>query len=238
MATAALLALAACTQAPAPVDPSVITSRSDAWEEALNAKDIEALVALYTGDARLMPPDGATVSGSEAVREIFGGMIDAGVGVTLTTVEAAVSGDMGHNIGTYTTSVGGEVVDTGKFVEIWQRGDDGMWRIAADIWNSDGAQEAAAEDHSHMMIVHIVEDGDYWMDAWRGEDSRRKLFTDNGASHVRTFRSADNPNLTGLVIGIEDLAALRAMLASAEGAAAAAADGVDIDNITVLMETR
>jgi len=53
---AAFFVIAACSQAPQSADPSVITSRSDNWETALNAKDVDALVELYTTDARLMPP--------------------------------------------------------------------------------------------------------------------------------------------------------------------------------------
>jgi len=37
--------LAGCNQAPPAADPSVITSRSAAWEAALNAGDVDALVA-------------------------------------------------------------------------------------------------------------------------------------------------------------------------------------------------
>ncbi len=232
-----VLVLTGCNQAAPPADPSVITSRSDAWEAALNAADIDALVALYTSDARLLPPNGEIVSGSAAVRTEFGGMIDAGLGGELTSVEAMVSGDMGYNVGTYTLTDGDNLVDTGKFIEVWHRGDDGVWRIANDIWNSDGAMAAEAHANIHLMILHEVENGDRWMAAWRGEDSRHKLFMDNGAAYVHTFRSADDPNLTGLVVNVSDMDAFQAMLESEEGRAAAAADGVDMESMNLLIET-
>jgi hypothetical protein len=56
-----------------------------------------------------------------------------------------------------------------------------------------------------------VENAEHWLAAWRGEDSRHKLFRDNGAAHVHTFQNAANPNLTGLVIAINDMAAFEAM---------------------------
>lgn len=234
-----ILMITACNQAPTPADPSLITSGSDAWEAALNAGNIDALVALYTSDARIMPPDGQMESGRDAVRAIFAGMIDAGFSGALTTVEASVSGDIGYNVGTFELTAGGEHVDTGKFIEIWKRGDDGVWRIASDIWNSDGAMIAAAgPTHTHVMILHQVEDGDHWMAAWRGDDSRHQMFEANGAAHVHTFRNADNPNLTGLVVAVSDMDAFQTMLDSEEGRAAAAADGVDIDAMTLLMETK
>ncbi len=64
------------------------------------------------------------------------------------------------------------------------------------------------------------------------------MFTDNGAKRVHTFRSADNPNLTGLVIGVRDMDALNAMLSSEEGQAAAAEDGVRMDTIVRLTESK
>ncbi len=237
--TSVLLIIAACDQTQAPVDPSVITSRSDAWEAALNAKDADALADLYTSDTRLMPPGEEMASGRDAARAIFGGMIDAGIGGTLTSVEAKVNGDTGYNAGVYKLMTGDTLVDTGKFIEVWQRGDDGQWRISNDIWNSDGTVAAAddGEGNPHMLIVHDVADGDHWMAAWRGEDSRHQLFEKNGAAHVHTFRSADDPNVTALIVAVTDMDALRAMLESEEGQAAAAEDGVDMESMSVLMES-
>ncbi|MBT8089890.1 MAG: DUF3225 domain-containing protein [Gammaproteobacteria bacterium] len=234
---ALFLMLTACSQAPQSADPSVITSRSDTWETALNAKDIDALVELYTTDARLMPPNTEAMSGHDAVRSMFGGMIDAGMSGELTTIEAVVSGDIGYRVGIYELQSADEVVDTGKFMETWRRDGDGQWRIVNDIWNSNGAMHADMP-MTHLMIMHEVDDAEKWLAAWRGEDSRHKLFAANGAAHVHTFRSADNPNLTGLVIAVNDMDALDAMLASEEGMAAAAEDGVRRDTMTVLGEAK
>ena len=234
---AAFIMVTACSQAPQSADPSVITSRSDNWETALNAKDVDALVELYTTEARLMPPNDEAMSGHDAVRSMFGGMIDAGLSGELTTVEAMVSGDIGYNLGVYELQSGDEVVDTGKFMETWRRDEDGQWRIANDIWNSNGAMQADMP-MTHMMIMHEVADAEKWLSAWRGEDSRHKLFAENGAAHVHTFRSADNPNLTGLVIAVNDMDALDAMLTSEEGMAAAAEDGVKRDTMKVLGEAK
>lgn len=235
----ALLVIAACNQASQPADPSVLTSRSEAWEAALNAKDIDALADLYTGDARVMPPNREISTGRDAVRAEFGAMIDAGLVGELTSVEAMVSGDFGYNVGTYTLRAGDDVVDTGKYTEIWHRGDDGQWRMANDIWNSDHAMAAADQGpRMHLMIMHEVDDAEKWKAAWRGENSRHQLFAENGAKHVHTFQSADNPNLTGLVIAVDDMDALNAMLGSEEGVAAAAEDGVKADTMAVLPEVK
>jgi uncharacterized protein (TIGR02246 family) len=216
----------------------VITSRSDAWEAALNAADTDAIVDFYTSDARLLPPNGEMSSGKDAVRAVFGGMIEAGIGGDLTSIDAVVVGDIGYNVGTYTLTSGDALVDRGKFIETWSRGSDGQWRIANDIWNSDlPLATSETEPHSaHVMILHEVENAEHWLAAWRGEDSRHKLFRDNGAAHVHTFQNAADPNLTGLVIAINDMAAFEAMLASEEGQAAAAEDGVKMDTMIIMSE--
>ena len=229
------LMIIGCEQGPPPTDPSVILARSAAWEAALNTKDIDAMVALYESNARLLPPNGEMISGSAAVRNIFGGMIDAGLSGELESVETVVSGDIAYNIGTYTLMSGDTQVDIGKYMETWHRGDDGQWRYTNDMWSSD-MSVASEADNAHIMIVHEVDDGERWLAAWRGEDSRHKLFTDNGAAHVHTFQNADNPHLTGLVISVNDTDALNAMLESEEGQAAAIADGVRVDTIEVLAE--
>jgi hypothetical protein len=63
------------------------------------------------------------------------------------------------------------------------------------------------------------------------------LFKANGVPHVHVLQNADDPNLTGLILGVSDMAALKAMLESEEGQAAAAEDGVKWDTVIMLTET-
>ncbi len=233
----ALLA-AACSKAPAPADPSELTARSDAWEAALNAPDLDALVELYTADARIMPPDGEISTGRDAAGAAFGSMIDAGLGGRTDIVEARISGDVGYIVGTYVITAGDNTVDRGKYTEIWKRDTDGQWRIASDIWNSDGPVEPAMHggERTHMLIVHEVDDGAHWLAAWRGENSRHTLFEQNGAAHVHTMQDPENPNLTALIISVADMEKLNAMLTSDEGLAAAAEDGVKTETMQVLLQ--
>jgi len=229
--------IAACNQGAPSTDTSGITSGSQAWEDALNAGDIDAVVGVYTSDARVMPPNGKTSSGSDAIRAAFGPMIEGGLSVDLTPVEVAASGDIGYNVGTYVLTAGDEQVDVCKYMETWQRGRDGTWRLANDMYNSDmPAMAGGGGDNTHVMIVHEVDDAERWLAAWRGEDSRHHLFKENGAAHVHTLQSADNPNLTGLVISVSDMDAFSAMLGSEAGMAAAAEDGVKADTMIMLTD--
>jgi ketosteroid isomerase-like protein len=232
----------ACTQSPPSTDPSVITDRGEEWEAALNAKDIGALVELYEVDARIMAPNRPVAVGRAAVAEEFGAMIEAGFSVDLTSIEAVVSGDYGYNVGTYVLTDGDTQIDTGNYMESWHRGDDGQWRYTNDIYNSNLPVPAPApkpmKSMEHLMITHEVEDASRWLDAWRGEDSRHKMFRENGAAHVHTFQNAENPNLTGLVIAVKDMAALTTMLNSEKGITAAAYDGVKADTMKVFTQAK
>jgi len=144
------LMMMGCNQAPMSADPSVLSARTEAWEAAFNAEDIDALVMIYTSDTRLLPPNGEIATGRDAVRAIFGGLIDAGISGDLTSIDAKVSGDMGYDIGTYTLMDGDTLVDTGKFIEIFHRGDDGEWRITDDMWSSNLPAAAPMEEDAVM----------------------------------------------------------------------------------------
>lgn len=231
------LLLGACNQADMTTDTTLGSAHSAKWVSLLNAKDIDGLVALYTDDARVMPPNGPMKMGHDAVREEFGAMIDAGISGTLTSIESKALGDIGYNIGTYELQMGGDTIDTGKWIETWERGEDGQWRISADIWNSDNpVAPPESMVMTHMLGTHRVGNAEVWLAAWRGEDGRRTDFAANGAPHVHVMQSPDDPNLTGLFIGLSDPDAFEAWLNSKEGQAAAAEDTVDMSTLTLLME--
>ena len=56
-----------------------------------------------------------------------------------STIEIAEAGDMAHDIGTYKLSfkpAQSGIEDLGKYVIVWIK-EDGDWKAAADIFNSD-----------------------------------------------------------------------------------------------------
>jgi len=144
------LMILGCNQAPVSTDTSTVVAATEAWEAALNAKDVDALVALYTSDARVLPPGGEMESGSDAIRTTFSGIIDAGISGELTSIESKISGDLAYDVGTLTLRIDGEVIGTGKFIVTMRRGDHGEWLITNDIWNMDAAPAAPAEEDAPM----------------------------------------------------------------------------------------
>ena len=116
------------------------------FEEAFNSGDGAAVGALYTEAAAILPPDGARVDGSAAIAEFWQGAIDAGLkDLDLQTLEVLDAGDLAVEVGkvslTTTGSVGKSVPVAGKYIVVWQLGDDGSWRLHRDIWNLDPASQ-------------------------------------------------------------------------------------------------
>ncbi len=141
----ALLAFHCSKQTPdtRAADEAAIRSISPNWFKAYNAGDVNGVVALYAEDAVVNAPNAPAARGHDAIREFLTKDIagSRAAGITLIagpTTDAAVSGDLGWEWGTFTvTDKSGATVDRGKYVTVYGR-KDGKWQIIRDIWNSDG----------------------------------------------------------------------------------------------------
>jgi len=233
---ALMLALAFSVTACAPQDQSAeLTALTDGWETALNAGDLDALVALYADDCVLMPPNVELTTGQGAARGAFGEMIAAGQTGALDTITATAAGDVGYHTGTYwIKDANGTIIDRGKYMEGWQK-IGGEWKIVHDIWNSDLAPFASA---TTLAITHDVKDGDHWLAAWQGENSRRKMFAKHGVANVRVFQNPDTQTQIGILVDLTDMEAFQAFLNSEEGVAAKAEDGVIDKGMRMYMEVK
>jgi uncharacterized protein (TIGR02246 family) len=235
LALAVLLAASAACAPQGSQPGSVLEALGEQWEAALNAGDVDGIVALYTEDCRLLPPNSELLSGREAVRQEFGGMIAAGLGGELETIEAVTAADIGYRVGTYTlTSADGAVVDRGKFMESW-RNVDGAWKMANDIWNSDMPATTAG---TTMIVTHEVEDFDRWLAAWQGEDSRHDMFAEHGVPGTRLFRNVDEPDTIAVLMEVADMEAMQEFMSSAEVEAAKSEDGVKSATMRSYLEVK
>ena len=231
---ALLITFAACAQQGAQPS-STIEAFAGQWETALNAGDVDGIVALYTDDCRIMPPNSPAVTGHEAARAEFASMIDAGLGIQLKTIAAVSAADLGYRVGTYALNApDGAVIDRGKYVEVW-RNVNGAWKIADDIWNSDMPAAAAG---TTMIVTHGVEDFDHWLAAWQGEDSRHEMFAEHGVPSTRLFQNLDDPNMVAVLLEVADMDAMQAFLSSPEGATAEAEDGVKVPTMKSYAEIK
>jgi len=115
-----------------------IATTNRTFEEAILSRNIDALDAVYTANARILPPGGEMVSGRENVKTFWRGAI-AGLNVgsvQLETVDFEVSGETGYEIGRATLNFagGGAPPMVAKYVVIWKK-EDGAWKWHVDIWN-------------------------------------------------------------------------------------------------------
>src|SRR5688572_3983789 len=123
-------------------DPErAIRALSDTFVRHFNAGEADQLVqAVYTEDARLLPPNLPMIAGQSRIGEAFREFLGAGMGdLTIETyeIEVADSGDLAYGIGTF--SLGRPAPDRGKFVEVYRRQPDGSWKCVVDMFSSDEA---------------------------------------------------------------------------------------------------
>ena len=104
---------------------------------ALAEGDARAIAAMYTEDARLLPPNARVVQGREAVEKFWKETVAAGVvGIELITVEVDVLGDTLVEQGrSRILGKAKSIIDEGKYLVVWKR-IDGKWKLHRDIWNS------------------------------------------------------------------------------------------------------
>jgi uncharacterized protein (TIGR02246 family) len=108
--------------------------------QAFDAGNAAAVAALYTEDARLLPPDATDIGGRAAIQKFWQGFIDDGLkDLTLQTTDVETSGDLAYEIGNFSVQEpaddSGMTTITGNYLVVWKRGTDGQWRLHVDTWN-------------------------------------------------------------------------------------------------------
>ena len=118
--------------------------QSDAqFVEAFNRGDFDTLETLHEENAMLLAPDApASVGGSEAVVQGFREMWDAGWrNLSLSSVEIGADDNLAYHVGRVESDVPTKEGSTkrvaGKYVDIYRRGDDGLWKVHLTIYNMD-----------------------------------------------------------------------------------------------------
>ena len=104
--------------------------------DAMNAGDLDALVALYEPQATLSPQPGTFVTGAAAIRAALGAFVAAKPKMALTSKTIAQSGDIAMTSGRWelkgTGPDGKPMAMAGQSVEVVRRQADGTWRYVID----------------------------------------------------------------------------------------------------------
>jgi len=112
------------------------------FEEAIARGDAAACAAVYTDDAKILPPDSPALTGKQAAQGLWQSIIDMGVkGISLQTLELEEMGDGAVERGAATIDIQGEggqtIQASAKFIVLWRRQADGAWKWHWDCFNFD-----------------------------------------------------------------------------------------------------
>lgn len=134
------LFLAAAAAAPSPeAEAAAIAAQSARFSRAYVEEDIDTLVSIYTEDGVAGPPGRGFVRGREALRRYW--TVPPGSDVIrhrAVPEEIVVEGPLAYDWGHYSgaTVADGETREfRGKYLIVWRKGEDGLWRMAQDMWS-------------------------------------------------------------------------------------------------------
>lgn len=113
------------------------------WGEAVEERNLDAIVDLFAEDGRIMPPNAETAMGRDSIRQTWQGILELpelDFSFEPTDVTVAESGDLAYAIGTYRLTFQSEdqeepTQDSGKYVDIWEKV-DGEWKVMVETYNS------------------------------------------------------------------------------------------------------
>jgi len=131
-ATAATMA--AVSSGPAP-DVGALQKRIDQWLDGYNKADVAQMMDVFSDDFTLDDEGAPGILDKAQTTRIYGGLFAKyDTHIQGITDELRASGDMafdrGHYIITLTPKGGGTtIVHKGHFLEVWERGKDGAWKV-------------------------------------------------------------------------------------------------------------
>jgi ketosteroid isomerase-like protein len=132
------------------MERSTFEATTKAFHDALRADDADALFVHVAEDVVLMPPGEAAVYSKGAMREWYAGFLATyrTASLVLSNPEVFVTDDWAVELGTYEWGLlpitgGDPLVDHGSYMQLWEKGADGQWLFAREIWNSSGPASPA-----------------------------------------------------------------------------------------------
>ena len=110
-----------------------------AVEEAFHEGNADAISRMYTEDAKLFMPGAPVLAGRRAIHEAWKKIVGSGGNMLRTVVsEVRESGDLAYDTGQFTaTAPNGSVLNSGKWIVIWERQSTGEWKIHRDFMHWD-----------------------------------------------------------------------------------------------------
>jgi uncharacterized protein (TIGR02246 family) len=158
---ACLLAFTAC-QTSSETKPDMAQIKSEiqqvenAWADALNTRNLDALMALYAGGAVSMTNEGPTLTGKDAIRkhqeEEWKSSPPAGT-YSFETLDVYGDGEVVTEVGTTTMKdAAGRITGTSKYMAVFEK-QNGKFLCTREIYNNDQATPAVAASKS----IHLFD---------------------------------------------------------------------------------
>ena len=116
------------------------------WTEAAKARNLDAIMSMYTDDATVLPEEKEAVSGKNAVRVFYSEWFaqpDKLIEQKFENISSVQEGDLLIDSSKFSGVLmkdGKEVAFKGKRLVVWKREFKGPWKILRDTWNKSPMQ--------------------------------------------------------------------------------------------------
>lgn len=125
-------------------EKAALKEAADTFHSAAGSMDVDGLVSHYTTDVLLLPPGAKRMQGAEATREFLSGFAAIpGAKARFEdprVVTVSRGGDIGYTFGDAVFSFDGPdgetVTQHVRELHLWEKQEDGSWKIIVDMWNS------------------------------------------------------------------------------------------------------
>lgn len=114
---------------------AVVGASASGWAD----REVEALTAFYTEEAVVFPPRGDPLRGREALRVYWTRPADRRILEHVVRperidVDGGLAAEHGWFMLTFQAGSNAPARDSARYVSIWRRGGDGLWRKQLDTW--------------------------------------------------------------------------------------------------------
>lgn len=126
-----------------------IVKANEGFTKGLASKDVDALLHMYTEDARLILPHMPAFDGKENIRQFIQHIVQQGLTeINHTTEDVTGTDEFAIETGRYELKAGDQKIDEGKYLVHWKKV-DGKWLLHREMAATDAPlpqQVAQTED--------------------------------------------------------------------------------------------
>jgi ketosteroid isomerase-like protein len=121
---------------------SAIQAQNQLYMDAYRSNDVDAIIALHTHDATVIAPKYPPARGHDEIHAALVEELALGDGVLeIQAIEVTrMDGETAYEIGQYKLRIdlldGDVFEEEGNTLLIWKLGEDSVWRIHVDMWNT------------------------------------------------------------------------------------------------------